>query len=34
MSPTLQRVDEIMDMYREATEKFAAVSNEKHQVRG
>jgi hypothetical protein len=32
--PTLERVQEIMDMYREATEKFAAVSNEKHQVGG
>ena len=30
--PTLARVQEIMDLYREATEKFAAVSDEKHQV--
>lgn len=30
--PTLERVQEIMDMYREATEKFAAVSDQRHQV--
>lgn len=31
--PALERINEIMSMYREATEKLAAVSNEKHQVR-